>query len=124
MKHRLLRNLDRFFIALLVLGVVAFAGYELLRPGPDPLAGYTFCSLNELHANQAITRDYQNYMKGLSADERKYAGPTSFFQSTNGQHAVVIEIDINGKAWYHALFYDKDNKRINVIKYVGYHYMS
>jgi hypothetical protein len=31
---------------------------------------------------------------------------------------------LNGTAWNHVLIYDKDNKRVKVIKYVGYHYRS
>ena len=52
-------------------------------------------------------------------------GPTEPFEDGTGQHAVRIEVDIEGKnAWYHILFYDKDSKRTKVIKYFKGRYMS
>jgi hypothetical protein len=90
----------------------------------DPLAGFHWCSLGELDANKVITADYKEYIRTLTSEEKKYLGGTDFFKDETGQHVVRIEIDLNGTAWYHTLFYDKDNKRIKVIKYVGWHYMS
>jgi hypothetical protein len=41
-----------------------------------------------------------------------------------GQHAVKIEIPLNGAYSEHVLFYDKENKRIKVIVYSGGRYAS
>jgi len=41
-----------------------------------------------------------------------------------GQHAVQIEVALNGKWWRHILVYDKNNKRIKTIKYSPGHYRS
>jgi len=91
-------------------------------PTPDPLAGF--------HAaygkvDPSIVTDYQNYIQSLSPEEKKYMGPSLFFEDGTGQHAVQIETDINGiDRWYHILFYDKDNKRTKVIKYFNGRYES
>jgi len=91
-------------------------------PTPDPLAGFHAASKNP---DKVIMDDYQNYIQKLSPEEKKYMGPTRFFEDGTGQHALQIETDINGKyIWYHILFYDKDNKRAKVIKYSGGSYES
>jgi len=76
-----------------------------------PVGGLAFSSLNNLDANKPITDDYQDYIRNLSTDERKYAGPIHYFEDGAGQHAVRITIGINGTVWEHVLIYDKDNKR-------------
>lgn len=91
---------------------------------PDPLARFYRADEADLNKNKVITHDYKDYIQELSSDEKKYIGGTNFFKDDKGQQAVRIEVDLNGTAWYHALFYDKANKRTKVIKYVGYHYMS
>src|ERR1019366_5234874 len=91
---------------------------------PDPLAGFHFSSLGNLDSNKAITDDYKDYVQKLSPEEKKYMGPHEFFEDATGQHAIRMETDINGdQAWYHILIYDKDNKRIKVIKYYRGKYM-
>ena len=92
------------------------------KPTPDPLAGFHAASKNP---DQVIVDDYQNYIQNLSPEEKKYANANGYFEDGTGQHAVRIEVDIEGKnAWYHILFYDKDSKRTKVIKYFKGRYMS
>jgi hypothetical protein len=90
---------------------------------PDPLAGWHRASKNP---DQPIVNDYQDYIQHLSPKEKNNLGPSpaSYFEDGTGQHAIRIKIGINGKEWEHILIYDKDNKRIRVIKYVAGHYMS
>ena len=89
---------------------------------PDPLAGFHAASKNP---EQVIVDDYQNYIQKLLPEEKKYLGAVFYFEDGTGQHAVRIESDINGKdCWYHILFYDKDNKRIKIIKYFYGSYSS
>ena len=93
------------------------------KPMPDPLAGWQKAYKEE--PNEAITKDYKNYIQTLSPEEKKYPGPIEYFKDQTGQHAVRIEVDIGGKdAWYHILFYDKENKRTKVIKYFYGRYQS
>ena len=39
-----------------------------------------------------------------------------------GQHAVTIAVDLGGTEWSHVLTYDKNDKRVRVIKYISGHY--
>jgi hypothetical protein len=121
MKRHLLRNLGRFFVVLVILGMAAFAGYELLKPKPDPLAGW---QIEFMPVNPSVEKDCQDYTHKLPPDEKPYAHAVNYFKDGTGQHAVLIEVDLNGTAWNHVLFYDKDNKRIKILKYVGWHHMS
>jgi hypothetical protein len=99
-------------------------GCSSSKPTPDPLAGFHFSSLDNLHSNKAIMDDYQDYIQKLSLEERKLVGIVWFFENGTGQYAVKIEIDLHGTEWEHVLIYDKDNKRIKTIKYIGGHYQS
>ena len=76
--------------------------------------------------DKAIGDDYHAYIDKLSPKERNGLRPTFYFEDGNGQHAVAIEIGIDGiwegTYWKHVLIYDKENKRIKVIKYKDGHY--
>ena len=87
------------------------------KPTPDPLAGFHWSSLVNLDDNKTITDDYKNYILTLSPEEQRRAGPILYFEDGTGQHAVDIEIGINGTSWKHILIYDKDDKRIKTVKY-------
>ena len=113
----------RFIFLLAAFALVA--GCAKPKTASDPLAGFHASSLDMLDSNKVISDDYQAYIHSLSPEERKYMGPHEFFEDATGQHAVRVETDINGnQAWYHILIYDKDNKRIKVIKYYRGRYMS
>jgi hypothetical protein len=113
-------SITRLSLCILFAGFILIAGCASQRP--YPLANW--------HADfkvldPSIVTDYQNYIQNLSPEEKKYMGPTQSFEDGTGQHAVQIETDIGGKdAWYHILFYDKDNKRIKVVKYFKGSYQS
>jgi len=89
---------------------------------PDPLVGWHVSSLNDLDLNKAINDDYRDFIQKLPAKERDYVGTTDFFEDGTGKHAVSIDVFSNhtNAAWRYALIYNKDNKRIKVVKY-GYH---
>lgn len=91
-------------------------------PAPDPLAGWKL-DLKE-QPNAAITKDYQDYIRKLPPEEKKFAALGQFLEDGTGQHAIVIGIALNGTDWSHVLFYDKQNKRIRVVKYISGHYRS
>jgi len=91
---------------------------------PDPLAGFHVSSLGNLDANKTISDDYHDYIQKLSPEDRKYVGPTEFYEDGTGQHAVEIEEALNGTWWFHVLIYDKSDKRIKTIKYSPGHYAS
>jgi hypothetical protein len=72
--------------------------------------------------DKAIRDDYQAYIQALPLTQRGCIGNISLFEDGTGQHAVSIEIFENNRnaEWQQTLFYDKDNKRVNVVKH-GYH---
>jgi hypothetical protein len=117
-------KITRFtFYFLLAMFLCGF-GCSTPKPIPDPLVGFHEADLRDLHNNKAITDDYKAYIKTLSPDEQKYAGPILFHENGSGQHAVQIRIGLNGTVWEHVLIYDKDNKRIKTIKYSSGGYRS
>jgi hypothetical protein len=118
-------------IKYLALGILTLAsvfgfgfGCSSSKPMPDPLAGFHTSSLGNLDSNKAITDDYTAYIQTLLPEEKKYTGPIQFFEDGTGQHAIQIQIALNGTWWFHDLIYDKDNKRVKTIKYSPGHYAS
>jgi hypothetical protein len=62
----------------------------------------------------------------LPAEEKKNVGTIHTFEDGKGQHAISIEIfesKVNA-SWRYVLFYDKENKRVNVVKYGYRRYQS
>ena len=91
----------------------------------NPLEGWHFCpSQDPGKLDKAIQDDYQNYIQTLPAKEKSSVGTIHLFEDGNGQHAVQIEIGLNGTWWEHVLIYDKNNQRIKKIKYSSGHYRS
>ena len=109
--------------SLLAMFLCGF-GCSSSKPTPDPLAGFHSSSLVNLQNDKAISDDYQTYIKSLPPDVRNGVGPLQFFEDVTGQHAILIAIAQNGTDWAHVLIYDKNNKRIKVIKYVMGQYRS
>ena len=112
----LLNNLKLPFLTLITVFVLGF-GCSALKPAPNPLAGFHFSSLANLHSNKAIVDDYQLYIQKLSLKNRDFVGAVDFFEDSTGQHAVDIKIGVNGTWWEHILIYDKQSRRVQTIKY-------
>jgi hypothetical protein len=89
----------------------------------DPLAGWK-PDFDSRPGDQAIEKDYHDYIQKLPPEEKKYAGPIECFKDGTGQHAIVINIGINGTSWKHVLIYDKNDKRIKTVKYSSGNYRS
>lgn len=117
-------KLSSFAVIALTLCATVIFGCRCTPKSSDPLAGFRIDALYTPNSNKAIEDDYKDYIQKLPPDEKKYARVNGYYIDNAGEHAVVVEVDLNGTAWYHALFYDKNNKRTKVTKYVGYHYMS
>jgi hypothetical protein len=88
---------------------------------PDPFAGWKLCySQNPKDLGPEIMADYQDYIQKLPPKNHGHIGITYIFEDGTGQHAISIEIFVTGNtSWRYALIYDKENKRVKVIKY-GY----
>ena len=110
---------DNLALIFLMLVTMFICGCDTAKLTPDPLAGFHAGDFRDLNSNKAITDDYNAYIQTLSPEEKYYLGPSpiGFFEDGMGQHAIKIEIGINGTSWVHVLIYDKDNKRIKTIKY-------
>jgi hypothetical protein len=117
---------SNYFGFVLALCMMAISGCSCSapKPMPDPLAGFHVVDLQHLDDNKTIAADYDDYLQKLPPNEKKYARVNGYYVDNAGQHAVRIEIDLNGTAWFHDLIYDKDNTRIKSIKHIGYHYAS
>ena len=88
----------------------------------DPLAGWKVDLDHD--PDQAILNDYQAYINDLAPKLKNGVGPMQYLEDGSGQHAILIAIAQNGTDWGHVLIYDKNNKRIKIIKYVMGHYRS
>jgi hypothetical protein len=90
----------------------------------DPLAGWNVDFDHQ--PDQVIVIDYQDYIQKLPAKQREAAYIKHFYKDGTGQHAVQIEVGINGivnGTWReHVLIYNKDDKRVKVMKYANGHY--
>ena len=84
---------------------------------PDPLAGWDVNYGGKL--DNAIVEDYEAFVQQLPPKERKLVHEYNILQYKNGtdEHAVRIEIGINGTFWDYVLIYDNENKRIKTKKY-------
>ena len=118
---------SNYFGIVLAICVMVISGCSCSapKPTPDPLVGWQKDYTPD-PSDQIIEKDYKNYIQTLSPEEKKYLGPypASFFKDGTGQHAVQITIGINNTVSRHVLIYDKDNKRIKVIKYASGNYAS
>jgi hypothetical protein len=107
-------------LSVLLAAVVLVAGCASpndTRPIPSPLEGWHSLSLDDFNSNKAIADDYQVYLQELRGKKRQFIFSVDYAQDGTGQRAVHIKQGVSGTYWEHFLFYDRDNKRIKVIKY-------
>lgn len=116
-----MRNeLSRFWCVAVIF--VALSSCSTPIRHSDPLANWS-ADLDH-QPSQAIVDDYHAYIQSLPSRERRYAGIIHFFRDGKGGHAITIEIPLNNVRWRHVLIYDKEDKRIKVIKYASGRYAS
>ena len=113
-------NISRITLWILLAASICWTGCEMFASHTNPIEGWQADFKHE--PSQAIENDYQDYIQKLPPGERPFASVGGWFKDATGQHAINIEIALDGTWWNHVLIYDKDNKRIKVIKYVGGHY--
>ena len=125
MKARM-KNSISYFLFAVALSAMLISGCNnsAPKPTPDPLAGWHYYDRTKV--SELITDDYQDYIKKLPPKQKGYTGDISFFEDSTGQHAVSIQIFEGNQnaSWQHVRIYDKDNKRINVIRYGYIKYQS
>lgn len=105
----------------LFAGLILTTGCSILTHHSDPLAGW---KLERHEPDQLIKKDYSEYIATLPTEVRLSAGPVTFLSDGANQHAIQFETGANGKSWAHVLIYDKNDKRIKVIKYFKGYYAS
>jgi hypothetical protein len=111
-----------WFALALSIALISGCSCSAPKPIPDPLASW---KLDFKQPDQAVAKDYQDYIHKLPPNESGYyLGPVFFYEDGTGQHAFRIETNENNECWYHVLIYDKENKRIKTIKYYSGRYMS
>lgn len=99
------------------------------RLGHNPLEGWK--ALGSAYVvgcpfGRVIHDDYQNYIRNLTDVEKSSADDFNvhFYEEGARYRAVEITVNLDGTKWKHVLFYDRQDKRINVIKYAGGRYRS
>ena len=115
-------SITRFTFCILLAMFVFVVGCATWTS--DPLVGWKCTGFES--PNKAITADYQSFIQTLPPNQRGYnVGPIQFFEDGTGQHAVMFEDFVSGNSsWHYALIYDKENKRVKVIRYGHSRYMS
>jgi hypothetical protein len=119
---KLIRSLWLIFVVL-ALAVLGASGCATSNQNPLEAWKILFAKDYE-RLDPAIREDYQSYIANLPRGEQNGVGPIAFFEDGTGQHAVKIEIASRGTDWAHVLFYDKNDKRIKVIKFIAGRYAS
>ena len=117
-------NITRLALGVWMVALFWVGGCSEPKPVTDPLAGYHVSDIVNLDSNKVITNDYNGYLQKLPPEERNFARVSGYFEDGSGQHAVKIEIALNGTWWEHVLIYSKDNKRIETVRYISGHYRS
>ena len=91
----------------------------------NPIAGWKrLYSRDYEKLDKVISDDYRDFIQELPTKARNGIGPIQFYEDRTGQHAVAIETGWSGTDWTYVLIYDKNNKRVRVVKYVSGYYMS
>jgi len=121
--NKIVKYSNHFGFALaLCMMVISGCSCSAPKPEPDPLAGWKVDLDHD--PDQAIEKDYHDYIQKLPPGERERAGLIHMLEDGTGQHAIMITIGLNGTNWRHVLIYDKNDKRIKTIKYVSGHSAS
>lgn len=116
-----MEKINRIIFSFLFAAIV-LAGCATQRT--DPLAGWTFREFDQFavasqqhhyQLDKSVADDYQNFIAKNNLD--LIGAITGFYEDGTGRHAVEFEGYKNHTSWHYVLIYNKDNKRINLIKY-------
>jgi len=109
----------QFGMIALLLMLALGQGCSFSKPKTDPLAGWHSCE----KVPQTVEADVQHYIDGLSPYQREHIVFTDLYE-LNGQYAVRLTLALNGDDWNHIIIWDKNYKRIKVIKFIANRYVS
>jgi hypothetical protein len=123
---------NRFMLGILLAASIFLTGCLFLEHPikqtfvrhSNPIEGWPICDSRTI--NKGIHDDYQDYINKLPAKERKCAFIVGWFQDGTGQHAVSIGVWLDGMwdgtEWEYVLIYDRNDKRVKVVKYLAGYY--
>jgi hypothetical protein len=126
MKKIIKCSVNYFWFAL-ALSAVLICGCSCSapKPTPDPLAGWKLDFAPPRPSDGIIEKDYQDYIQNLPPKGPKVTALGHSYEDGKGQHAVMIDVFVGGTAsWTYIFIYDKDNNRIQAIKYRYNKYQS
>ena len=108
---------------LLVVDSLVIGG---CTPRTNPLKGWHgITAFVDAPVPDAIRHDAQDWFDSMSSIPKPghgVDGLITYWEDGTGQHAVVVEAYREGICWRYALIYDRDNRRIRVLKYsTGFH---
>jgi hypothetical protein len=98
-----------------IIVIAAFALFAGCRT-PDPTIGW---QKDYGAADPAIGKDYQAFIKTFKPEGQRPTQVSGYFKDGTGRHAIDVEIfkyHQNASCSYF-IIYDKDNKRIKILKY-------
>jgi hypothetical protein len=117
----------RFTFCTLIAIFACITGCAKLESTRDPLAGWTFRPFpgweappyghNTNHLDKAISDDYQSFISTNKL--ATFSAITGFYEDGTGQHAIEFEAfpPSQNATWHYVLIYDKENKRVKLMKY-------
>jgi hypothetical protein len=122
-KIKYLLKYSGLFLALSAMFVFGCRN-KTSSPVVDPLIGWKVDFNHQ--PDPMIMKDCQDYVKDLPPKGDKLTALGQFYEDGTGQHALTIEVFEHNQnaSWLYILIYDKDNKRVNAIKYRHNRYQS
>jgi hypothetical protein len=115
-------------VTLLILCLLGATACTPRTPHSDPMASWkALGTFSNMGVPETIKQDANAYFQTLPAiesNESQHGDAITYWEDGTGQHAVVLATPHNGEHWHHAIIYNRDNKRLKVIKYSTGSYMS
>ena len=99
-------------------------GCNTSQPATNPLAGWQKAYNEE--PSKIIDEDLNAFITQRSPEGYRPVEVIGYYKNNAGQHALNLELFEYHKnsSWHYVLVYDKDDKRIKVIKYDFRKYQS
>ena len=124
LKHEIPQSTHMIFHrSLACLLIVSVLGATGCTPHSDPMKDWKEVKpFSDPAVPESIKQDATTFFQTLSGQERSWWVNNGDFAATywengTGQHAVILKCPHDGECWCHALIYDRDDRRIKVLKY-------
>jgi hypothetical protein len=87
-------TVTRAVSCLLSAALFCVLGCTTSKPTPNALAGWRTAWKEQ--PDQAVERDFQQYVQSLPPEEKMASKPGSYLEDGTGQHALVLEVAVKG----------------------------